>query len=415
MADFDTDSYQPRTARPRTQAQPYQPPAVQQPQAQPSGGGSPYQTQPQQGSQNGGYTPPPNAGSWNPYYRQEGTTQPQGGGYNPYGGYQTPGQGGNSGGYGGYYPPQGGYSYPPQGYQQGGYSYPPQGGAQYQPFTMGADFRYTMPGGANTQLGQYGGALEGFDTGKLNDPARTSAKYMFGRLASKYEPTQQGFGQLMADPEFKQLGMQSLGNGKIRLSNGDVIDVVRGFQSGGKAWQWGAETVNGQAPEAAAGPQAPPAQQAWMDQYSYPGGGPGADPYGVGAYMGYGTQGGYPQGGYGYTPGGQPVMNPYDFYAQMMPGQGQIQQVWEQPSTPEPYGQAPPQTGYYVPPGAIPYEGGAGGYQQDYPSYNQGYSALAGGGYNQGYGALPQAFQHLAQGMVPGGGYGGTPWDSFYF
>jgi hypothetical protein len=115
------------------------------------------------------------------------------------------------------------------------------------PYTMGGDFRYDTAGQTNTQLGQYANQLEGFDTGKLHDPSRTSAKYMFARVASRYAPTQQGFAQLMQDPEFQRLGMQSVGNGKIRLPNGDIIDVVRGFQSGGQAWQWGAETVNGQA------------------------------------------------------------------------------------------------------------------------------------------------------------------------
>lgn len=81
--------------------------------------------------------------------------------------------------------------------------------------------------------------LEGFDTGKLNDPAHTTLKYTFARLASKYPPTAEGLRQLVADPEFAALGIQSLGNGNFKLPDGSIVDAIRGFQEGGYAWQWG--------------------------------------------------------------------------------------------------------------------------------------------------------------------------------
>jgi hypothetical protein len=255
------------------------------------------------------YTPPANAGSWNEYYRQPGTTQPVA-----------------------------------------------------QPYQMGADFRYNQPAGSATPMGGYTSQLEGFESGKLNDPSHTTAKYSFARLASRYAPTQQGFAQLMQDPEFQRLGMQSLGGGKLRLPNGDVIDVVRGFDNGGYAWQWGAETSNGQ-------------------------------PTGYGAAQ--------PP-----TMGG---MDPWAQYAQQMQQWQQAQQAWQQqqmaayaamaqpyqmpayqPMPAAPTQAAPAQTGYYAPPQTLPMSPEYGGY---------GYGGDV--GLQAGAAASPYApvFNYLAQGM----------------
>ena len=268
---------------------------------------------------NTGYTPPPNAGSWNSYYQQPGTTTA-------------------SSSYG-----------------------------------MNQNFQYQMPGGTNAgtaygQTGSYANQLEGFNTDKLADPTHTSAKYQFARVASRYAPTQQGFAQLMADPDFQGLGMQSIGNGKIRLPNGDVIDVVRGFNTGGQAWQWGAETVNGQAEG-----QAQPAQQ--------------QDPWAS-----------YQQSQDAWTKQWQDYYQQIAAWQQQQALQQAPTQVWEQPSTPEPQPvQAQPTTGYYQAPQQV-YAPDYGGY-----GYNQGVG-LQGGGGGAVYGPSPydpsgQAFGYLAQGM----------------
>ena len=149
-----------------------------------------------------------------------------------------------------------------------------------------------------------------------------------------------------------------------------MIDVVRGFNSGGQAWQWGAETVNGQptdfaGPAQAATPQADPwaayqqqvqQQQAWQQQWQ-------------------------------------------DYYAQIAAWQAQQAmqqaptQVWEQPSTPEPY--APPQTGYYQPTPYVQASPNYGGY-----GYNTGVELQGGvGSPSQAPSPYAQTFNYLAQGM----------------
>lgn len=81
-------------------------------------------------------------------------------------------------------------------------------------------------------------ALEGFDSTKLANPAHTTLKYTFARLAQKYPPTPTGLSQLMQDPEFQKLGIQSVGNGNFRLPDGTIVDAIRGYNAGGYAWQW---------------------------------------------------------------------------------------------------------------------------------------------------------------------------------
>jgi hypothetical protein len=242
------------------------------------------------------YTPPANAGSWNSYYQQPGTTQPT-----------------------------------------GTYGAPPPQPTNYS-----------------------GAGLEGFDTGKLNDPTHTSVKYTFGRLASKYPATAGGYSQLIQDPEFQRMGFQSLGNGNIRLPNGETIDVMRAFGEGGRAWQWGNTDAVAQGQAQAL----PTDYTGWLQQQ------------------------------YGYQPQQQqqqPAFDPYAYAAQLQAYYAQQQaqqqqpaaqtpptQVWEQPSTPAPYDQ-----GYGVQP-VSPYD--------PYAGYNGGTETL---------GAPQQAVSALARGMYP--------------
>ena len=129
-------------------------------------------------------------------------------------------------------------------------------------------------------LGTYSYALQGFDTGKLNNAQHTTPKYIFARLASKYAPTPAGFAQMIADPEFKTAGFTQAGADKIRLPDGTVVDVGLSFsQGGGKGWAW--------QPTTGAGGTALPGSN---------------DPYSGGGYSGGGGAGGTSYGG-GYSGG----------------------------------------------------------------------------------------------------------------
>jgi hypothetical protein len=374
------------------------------PQATPAPATQPYNP-PNGGINPGGmYT---NAGSWNPYYQQPGTTQPTG----TYG--APPPQPTN------YTPPTGGVN--PNGRYSG--TGTPTAPSQPQPYnyynsgvnaatnwqedairqsylkylgrepsaeeirsqlsgggsasTIGQSiqqspeaysyyqYRQTpqqqAPGAPPPQPTNYSGAgLEGFDTGKLNDPTHTSVKYTFGRLASKYPANATGYAQLIQDPEFQRMGFQSLGNGNIRLPNGETIDVMRAFGEGGRAWQWGNTDAVAQGQAQAL----PTDYTGWLQQQ------------------------------YGYQPQQQqqPAFDPYAYAAQLQAYYAQQQaqqqasapvaetaptQVWEQPSTPA-YDQ-----GTGVQP-VSPYD--------PYAGYNAGTQTL---------GAPQQAVSALAQGMYP--------------
>ena len=373
--------------RPRQQ---YRQPPAQQP---PSYGGQQPTQVWEQPSTPAPYTPPANAGSWNDYYHQHSGNQA-----------------GNTG-YGGYLPTATGswndYYQQPQ--QQGGW-----GGAyqQQQPqpyaaappsYQMDQNYQYggNVQGTSYGQLGGYAGQLEGFNSDKLNDPTHNSAKYMFARVASRYAPTQQGFAQLVNDPDFQRLGFQSVGNGNIRLPNGELVDVVRGFQSGGQAWQWGAQDA-GQPAQAqpAQGGQFPGYQDpyaAWNQQYAWNG------------------QAGYPPvWQQGYSPyydqqayyGQQQPFDPNAYWGSFFDQYAQYQQ--QQPMAPA----APPvqdwsgyQGGYsQMQPAPYPQMPAFQGAPMAWggPSYNQGV-VLYGGG-PAGGGApyqdpLAQAFQYMGQGM----------------
>ena len=109
--------------------------------------------------------------------------------------------------------------------------------------------QYTQaPSGWPSAAGGY--QLEGFDWDKFANPAHQTLKYQAGRVLSQYAPTPAGMTQLMADPAFQALGIQSIGNGRFRLPDGTIIDAVRAWDEGGggKAWQWGVETGPGGAP-----------------------------------------------------------------------------------------------------------------------------------------------------------------------
>lgn len=104
---------------------------------------------------------------------------------------------------------------------------------------------YTAPGQGMQQqgttqaggLGQY--TPEGYDIGKLNDPANAnSTKYQVGRILSNFPPGPEGLQQ--AAPQLAALGITVLGRDKIRLPDGTTADVGRAFSdpNSTKAWQY---------------------------------------------------------------------------------------------------------------------------------------------------------------------------------
>jgi hypothetical protein len=72
-------------------------------------------------------------------------------------------------------------------------------------------------------------------------------KYRVARIMAKYPSTQAGYAQFVNDPELKALGFTGDGKGNIiagttrdGVTAGDKIDVMGGYQAGGKNWWWGA-------------------------------------------------------------------------------------------------------------------------------------------------------------------------------
>ena len=114
--------------------------------------------------------------------------------------------------------------------------------------------------------------LEGYDGGKLNNPAHQTVKYQFGRVASNYPldgvKDHAGAQALLEKmtPDLKAAGLNIKGvqRDKILVETelGDEwVDVVRGAGSGNPGWWWGSEgkAVPGtaKAPGGPAGPGAP--------------------------------------------------------------------------------------------------------------------------------------------------------------
>ena len=114
-------------------------------------------------------------------------------------------------------------------------------------------------GGGTTTSGQpgaYASALQGFDAAKLADPNKHDPKYDFARIAQNYPPTPAGLQAMAQDPAFAAAGYKYLGDDKIQVPNGSVIDVGLSFGSGGGVgWAW--QPVSG--PDAAQGGGAPAA------------------------------------------------------------------------------------------------------------------------------------------------------------
>lgn len=89
------------------------------------------------------------------------------------------------------------------------------------------------------------GYLTGYDQGKF-DSDHNTMKYVFGRIASNYDPTQAGsLDAMMADPAFKAAFPNAVkvgDNDKIDFGDGRPVDVWRnhgaGAGGGGDAWAW---------------------------------------------------------------------------------------------------------------------------------------------------------------------------------
>lgn len=93
--------------------------------------------------------------------------------------------------------------------------------------------------GAPQGLGQYTSSLEGFDSGKLNDPNKHDAKYDFARIASNYPPTPAGLQQAMAQIKQAYPNAQLIGDDKVDFGDGyGPVDVIRAAGDGGKAWHF---------------------------------------------------------------------------------------------------------------------------------------------------------------------------------
>ena len=131
--------------------------------------------------------------------------------------------------------------------------------------TKGAAFKksqaegYTdIEGAGGLKTGNYMGALEGFNTGAWgsNERGSNTLKNSFGKIASRYDPTQPGAAKaLMADPDFMAMFPDAV---MIDHPNQDQIDfdgpggdppvdVIRAAQAGGggQGWQWGTQDGGG--------------------------------------------------------------------------------------------------------------------------------------------------------------------------
>lgn len=123
-----------------------------------------------------------------------------------------------------------------------------------------------IEGTQNFRTGDFMGSLEGFNTGAWGSGERGShtLKNSFGRIASRYDPTQPGAAKtLMQDEDFRATWPDAV---LIDHPNGDLIDfdgpggdppvdVLRAAQAGGagQAWQWGVQDGGGGAAGANAG------------------------------------------------------------------------------------------------------------------------------------------------------------------
>lgn len=126
-----------------------------------------------------------------------------------------------------------------------------------------------IEGAGGLKTGDYMGGLEGFNTGAWGSGERGSntLKNSFGKIASRYDPTQAGAASaLMRDPDFQAMFPDAY---IVEHPNQDLIDfdgpggdppvdVLRGATSGGAgaAWQWGVQDSGGAGAEGGGDPLA---------------------------------------------------------------------------------------------------------------------------------------------------------------
>lgn len=126
------------------------------------------------------------------------------------------------------------------------------------PVPGGAMARYGVADIADAKDLAWGstGRLEGFNTndwGKPDVRGNHTIKNTFGKIASRYDPTQPGAAKaVMADPDFQRFFPEAKlvehPNGDlIDFGDGKPVDVLRAAVAGGagEAWQWGADDGTG--------------------------------------------------------------------------------------------------------------------------------------------------------------------------
>lgn len=129
--------------------------------------------------------------------------------------------------------------------------------ANAAPKTGGALARYgtgDIADAKGLKTGGYGG--EGFSyesRAAAGERGADTIKNSFGKIASRYDPTQAGASKaVMADPDFQRLFPEARlvehPNGDmIDFGDGKPVDVLRAARAGGagEAWQWGADDGGG--------------------------------------------------------------------------------------------------------------------------------------------------------------------------
>lgn len=125
------------------------------------------------------------------------------------------------------------------------------------PMAGGAMARYgtaDIEGAGDLKAGNYGG--EGFsynERASRGERGANTIKNSFGKIASRYDPTQAGASKaVMADPDFQKLFPEAKlvehPNGDmIDFGDGNPVDVLRAARAGGagEAWQWGVDDGSG--------------------------------------------------------------------------------------------------------------------------------------------------------------------------
>ncbi len=194
------------------------------------------QRQLEQQMQGQGGTPPPSplAPPVSPGGLPRNTTQPVGG--------ATPLGGQNTGVTGGMTPHQSdlGATPPPMAKMPGG--------------AMARYGTADIEGAGDLKAGNYGGEGFSYDSrAAAGERGGNTIKNSFGKIASRYDPTQAGAAKaVMADPDFQRLFPEATlvehPNGDmIDFGDGKPVDVLRAARAGGagEAWQWGVDDGSG--------------------------------------------------------------------------------------------------------------------------------------------------------------------------